>query len=377
MNQIMTLRRMKPSEFRDFTSIRAIYNALAPYKDRGIFETGDRRYHLEAAEQEAIVKNFGGLRQMAELISADDIGATVDILDRLIIAGFREFMNDPAEDLGQIFAPRPVDDFSFKTILYSDLENYSPKKDQEGYDAAFIDVADQDHDLDFWGKLVHTSFKAWKSNRGEILRTLPTMLGIAGKRTLQRIYAEQIGLDANRAQMYSLANGNLFDLPLTLANLETVLTNMKLLVDPMTGEPRGTRMYTLVVPAALETTAERIVKPVIDTLALNTIAGNWRNPGITKVISNPFLDRYTSTGWWLFAKPVGPQAPVVDAFLRGSDAPEIFIQTSDMQRISGNGVDIPGQQFRTDNVSWKGRLVRSTYWLTDLFWMTAFSNPTS
>jgi len=377
MNQIPQLSRMTSEDFKGFISLRAVFNALSKYKDKGIFETGDRRYRLEAAEQEEVVRALGRSKEMAELISADDIGATTDVLDRIIIAGFQEFLNEPEVDLGQIFVKRPVDDFVFKTILYSALENYSPRKDQEGYDAAFLDVDDVDHSLNFWGKLVHVSWKAWKSNRGEILRTLPNQLGIAGKRTLQRIYAEQIGSDANRALMYTLGNGNLFTLPLTLANLETVMAQMMLLTDPMTNEPRGTKMFTLVVPATLKPAADRIVKPILDSLALASIAGNWRPTGIDKVIGNPMLDRYTTTGWWLFARNIGQQGPVVDAFLRGSEAPEIFIQASDAQRISGGGTDVPGEQFRTDNISWKGRLCRSTYWLTDLSWMTAFSDPTS
>jgi len=152
---------------------------------------------------------------------------------------------------------------------------------------------------------------------------------------------------------------------------------MMLLTDPMTNEPRGTKMFTLVVPATLKPAADRIVKPILDSLALASIAGNWRPTGIDKVIGNPMLDRYTTTGWWLFARNIGQQGPVVDAFLRGSEAPEIFIKASDAQRISGGGTDVPGEQFRTDNISWKGRLCRSTYWLTDLSWMTAFSDPTS
>jgi len=377
MNQITHLNRMKSDDFKGFISLRAVFNALSKYKDKGIFETGDRRYRLEAAEQEEVIRALGRSKEMAELISADDIGATTDVLDRIIIAGFQEFMNEPDVDLGQLFVKRPVDDFVFETLLYSDLENYSPKRDGEGYDAAFIDVDGVKHELDFWGKLVDVGWKAWKSNRGEILRTLPNQLGIAGKRTLQRIYAGQIGTAANRALMYSLANGNLFTLPLTLANLETVMAQMALLTDPISGEPRATKMYTLVVPETMKTAAERIVKPILDSLALSSIAGNWRPTGISKVIGNPMLDRYTTTGWWLFARNIGQQGPVVDAFQRGSEAPEIFIKASDAQRISGGGTDVPGEQFRTDNISWKGRLCRSTYWLTDLAWMTSFSDPNS
>jgi hypothetical protein len=373
-SRIPVLELMDPSGFeKDFTSIRRVHRTLLPFKDRGAFEIGSKRYRLEAAEAAAIEKTVS--KEFAELISATDIGATADVLDRQIIAAYRDYFNEPSQDLTQFTVKRPTKDFRFETVVYSDIENYSRKKDHEGYDAAFIDVDDHLYDLLMWGKLIHVSWKAWRSNRGEILRTLPTRLGIAGKRTIMRALAEQMGLAANRALMYNAGNGNLFDLPLTPTNLETVINNMKLMVDPITNEPRGTIMMYLVVPQTLEFTAERIVNPILQTLAIQTIAGNTVNLKL-KLIANPMLDRYTTTGWWLFAQPIGDQGPLVEAYLEGNEAPEVFIKTSDAQRIAGGGPDELGD-FRTDNISWKGRITRLDYWNTDLYWMTSFSDPNS
>jgi hypothetical protein len=368
------LVKMSPSDFAKFTSLRGVYNALAPYKDKGAFELGDKRYKLEAAESAEIAKTYQS-QEFAELISATDIGATADVLDRATIAAFRDYFNQPSQDLTQLTVKRPVTDFRFETILWSDIENYSKRKDHDGYDAAFVDVSDQMNELELYGKLVHVDWKAWRSNRGEILRNLPTRLGIAGKRTIMRMLALEIWNGFANGTFFTAPNGNLFNLPLTSANVEAVVQSMKLMVDPMNNEPRGTIMMYLVVPQAMEFAAMRIVAPILQTLAIQTISGNVVNLQL-KLIANPMLDRYTTTGWWLFAQPIGDQGPLVEAFLEGNEAPEIFIQTSDAQRIAGNGPVEMGS-FRTDNISWKGRIARKPYWLPDLYWMAAFSNPNS
>lgn len=373
-SRIPVLDLMDPAGFEaGFTSLRRVCNNLAPFRDRGAFNAGAARYQLQAAEAAVIEKVMG--KEFAELISATDIGATSDVLDRQILAAFRDYFNQPSQDLTQLSVKRPVKDFRFETVVYSDIENFSRKKDHEGYDAAYIDVDDHFYELLMWGKLIHVSWKAWKSNRGEILRTLPTRLGIAGKRTIMRALADQMGLAANRAIMYNNTHGNLFELALTPTNLEYVINQMKLMVDPINNEPRGTIMVYLVVPQTLEFAAERIVNPILQSLAIQTIAGNVVDVKL-KLIANPMLDRYTTTGWWLFAQPVGDQGPLVEAFLEGGEAPEIFIKTSDAQRIAGGGGEEMGD-FRTDNISWKGRITRLPYWNTDLYWMTSFSDPNS
>jgi hypothetical protein len=368
----MNLNKMAQADFgKDFTSIRRIYNVLAPYKEKGIFE-GGQKHNLEAAESAAIVKALQFPQEFAELISATDIGATADVLDRAIIAAYRDYFNDPSRDLTQITVKRPVRDTLFSTITYSDIENFSKKKDHEGYDAAYIDVAKQLDELEMWGKLIHVDYKAWRSNRGEILRTLPTRLGVAGKRTTMRILAQAMyeGWNKGAGTFYTVANGNYFNLALTPTNLETVLNNMALMVDPMNNEPRGTVMVNLVVPLSMENTAKRIVNPILGTLAISTISGNVINYQL-KVIANPMLDRYTTTGWWLFAQNIGDQGPLVEAYLEGNEVPEIFVKTSDAQRIAGGGPEEMGD-FRTDNISWKGRITRKAYFIPDLYWMSSF-----
>jgi hypothetical protein len=364
---------MDAGEFKDFTSLRSVYNALAPHRDRGVFNRGGRLENLEASESAEIVRLHG--QEFAELISAADIGATADVLDRAIIAAYADYWNQPSQDLGQITVKRPVKDFRFQTINYSDIENFSKKKLHEGYDAGYIDVGSQLNDLEMWGKLIHVSWQAGGSNRGEILRTLPTRLGIAGKRTIMRALAQHMGLAATRDLMYNTTHGNRFNLALTAANLETVVNTMKLMVDPINNEPRGTIMMYLVVPQALEFTAERIVNPILESLAIQTIAGNVVNLKF-KIIANPMLDRYSSTGWYLFAQPIGDQGPLVEAYLEGNEAPEIFIQTSDAQRISGGGPEEMGN-FRTDNISWKGRITRLPHWNLEQYWMTCYSDQHS
>lgn len=314
---------------------------------------------------------------LAEAITVADLTPQADVLDRRVIAGFRDFMaSTPQYDLTRLLVEREVEDYrDFKDIIYSDIENYREKKAEEGYAATYIDVSEATHSMKVFGRLVHVTNRAWKNDREGILKNIPTLIGRAGKRTLMRQIAKSIGNAADRANLYSLANGNLFTLALTQANLETVLANLRLLQEPVSGEPRGTVMAYLVVPATLELVAERIVNPIRDTLAIQTIAGNIVQYKL-EVISSPMLDTYTTTGWWLFAKPQDQQGPLVDAFVRGSREPEVFLRASDAQRISG-GAGAEMGSFDTENITWKGRLVHNVHSLADFAWMTGFSDPTT
>lgn len=370
---LIEMERMQKSDFQGFGGTRQILRTMNRVASKES-PLANRAFVLDAAEAAKVGEVEG--KEFAELVSATDIGATADVLDRAIIAAYQDaLLDNPEADLSVLFAKRPVDDFIFRSIHYSDIQNFDKRKAQEGYRAAFLDVSASDKELEFYGKLVDVSWKAWRSNRGEILRTLPERLGKAGRRTQLRIMAEQIGLKANRDLIYTVGNGNLFTLGLTETNLETMLNAMKTQIDPMTGEPRGTVMTYLVVPQALEWTARRIIKPYIDTLAIASLAGNYQPKQLTLIV-NPMLDRYTTTGFWLFAKPSGSQGAFVDAFLNGQEAPEIFIRMSDAQRIAGGGPEELGS-FRTDNISWKGRFTRETYPELENYWMTAFSEPLS
>ncbi len=326
-----------------------------------------------AMTKEEVIAQRG--KEVAEVITHADIAPQSDVLDRQVIAGFRDyFTGKPQRDLSRIVARRPLKNpRDFKDIIYTELENFSEKRAQQGYRCTKIGVSQRTHSLKYYGRLVECDGEAWDQDDENILSNLPTLLGQAGRRTINRLIAEAIGLEANRNLIYTAPNGNLGSGALTSTNLENALISQAALLEETSGEPRGTVMATLVVPLELEYVAQRLVKPDMATLALASLASG-RVDYKLDYIASPYLSRYTTTGWWLFAEPEGNQAPVVDAYVNGEEEPEIFIRAADAEKIKG-GMD--PKSFFEEVLSWKGRMRRNIHVLPELFWMTYFSTGTA
>lgn len=320
-------------------------------------------------QEELMQKN----RALAEVITAADIGPQADVLDRRVIAAFRDYLTGkPQRDVSRIFAKHPLTDTrDFKDILYSEVGNYTEKKAQSGYDATYINVSQATYSMEYYGRLLNVAAQAWRQDRENILAKIPELLAQAGRRTLMRLAVNCIW--NNRNTTYTAARGNRFYHTLTQTNLETVLQAMALLTETVSGEPRGTVMAYLVVPVTLEQTARRLLKPIKDTLALASLAGNMVEYDLD-YIATPMLDTYTTSGWFLFAEPQGDQGPLADAFVRGREEPEILMKAADAQYLSG-GMD--EGSFDLETLSWKGRLMHNLHTVDDLYWMTAYSDPTS
>ena len=77
---------------------------------------------------------------------------------------------------------------------------------------------------------------------------------------------------------------------------------------------------------------------------------------------NPYIPIVASssngnTSWFLFANPNNGRPALEMAFLRGHEEPEIFMKTSNAQRIGGGMTDPMDGDFDTDSLQYKVRHV--------------------
>ena len=158
---------------------------------------------------------------------------------------------------------------------------------------------------------------------------------------------------------------NLGVLPLTIANLETTMELMQAQTDP-NGEPISVRAKHLVVGPALEFTARAILTSALKQWTEVGAGGGIPVPS-TNVIPQmglqlhidpyiPIIDTtHGTTSWYLFADPMDGAAVEV-GYLRGYEAPEVVMKSSDKVSVGGSGLASPfSGDFATDNIMYRVR----------------------
>jgi hypothetical protein len=155
--------------------------------------------------------------------------------------------------------------------------------------------------------------------------------------------------------------------PLTIANLETGLEALAAQTHPDTGEPMQVRAKFIEIGPALELTLAQILESTIKMWVYpeSDEGGPFPYPttnvvakyGLVPII-NPWLPIVNTTSgataWTLYADPkIMPAAEI--GFLRGREAPELFMKSSDSVRVGGGAVSPFDGDFASDNIMYKIR----------------------
>jgi hypothetical protein len=169
------------------------------------------------------------------------------------------------------------------------------------------------------------------------LTSTPMKLGDAAARTVNTVAWAQVTSNPTmrdaQALFLATAAGLRFRKNLTTgagAPSSTTLGALKALMRLMRGEntPEGTESADilnltpsyLVVPAALETTAEILINSAFDPSS--TGAGTFNPTRSLKLVVEPLLDAASSTAWYLFAEPTRVETVEV-TFLAGQETPQV------------------------------------------------------
>ncbi len=307
-----------------------------------------------------------------------------DVLDRQLLGEYREY-------------PVTYTDY----VRVSEVPDFRPAKRfaVDGAEGAFskvpqnteypmgkvVDSVDQLF-VEKYGKRLDIDWEAMVNDDLGGLRTFPNRLARGARRTEQRTVTG-LYVDANgpHASLYTsgFKNKVASNAVLSLAALQSAWTTLLAQTD-VDGEPIFVDAVTLVVPPALEITANNIVNALQiwitesgGTAAQKLEAKNWMSGRVT-VRVDPYIPIVASsangnTSWFLFANPSEGRAALELAFLRGNREPALFMKASDSRRVGG-GEDVVG--FDTDVAAYKARHVLGGTRLlnTGGFRMTVASN---
>lgn len=237
-----------------------------------------------------------------------------------------------------------------------------------------------------YGRRVPFSWESIINDDLDQLTDIPERLARAARRTEHRLVTQLfVGLSGPNTTMYhndydnivNTANGSLNgdNPPLTLTGLQSAINVMNRMVDE-TGEPILREYLTLVIPPALEVTANNILNAV--QIWDNAVIGG-ANPGTNgsgdrilqtrnwlagrlRVVVDPYIPRFASTAngntsWFIFANPNYSREAIRIGFLAGHESPEIWMKSPNAVRVGGGAVSPMSGDFDTDTVEYRIRHV--------------------
>lgn len=230
-----------------------------------------------------------------------------------------------------------------------------------------------------YGRSIGFSWEAMLMDDLDGLKDIPMRFGNASARTEEKA-ATNLFVDASgpHASFYTSGNKNIVNTtngasatnpPLSISALQDAMTVLSKQVDA-DGEPILIDSYVLVVPPALEVTAQNILHGT--ELWLNAAGGatnqqlhtlNWMRSKVQLAV-NPYIPVIASsangaTTWFLFADSGVGRPALVIGFLRGHETPELFMKTPNQSRIGGGAIATDGD-FETDTTLYKVRHVLGT-----------------
>ena len=219
------------------------------------------------------------------------------------------------------------------------------------------------------------SWEMWKNNEAiQELEDLPSALARAARETeavaaLSNLLAvdPKTGFASGvNTQFFKAANGNApTNLPLTIDNLDAVLTGMANKKSVRSGKVVASPPLVVVVPQALKTVADRI-KAARYIRRTETVGGVEQTTeydnylSSTTFVVDPTLDflnqgAKAATTWFVLPAPGSRQPASWVARLRGYEAPEIRVKADTGQRVGGGDISALEGSFEIDDIQYRGR----------------------
>ena len=319
-----------------------------------------------AAIVPAIEASYPGIFRMSESMTSSDFPLlTGDILDRMLLAKFRE---KPGAWRAFFRINNNLRDFRTVRRLAAD-----------GLEGGWESVPEA-AEIEY-GSLSETgyTYAPLKYARGAMLsfeqiinddlgafEDIPERLGRGGRRTVAR-FATSLYVDANgpHAAFYTGGNNNIVtgNPAFSVAGMGTALNQLMGRTDTE-GEPIEIEAVTLVYPPNLHVTVQNVINQL--TIDVNESGGtanqrvrvnNWLVNDITAVM-DPWIpltatNANGNTSWFLFADP-GEGRPALEiGFLSGFAEPVLYQKLANTRRVGGD-IDQMAGDFGTMSQEYKG-----------------------
>lgn len=302
-----------------------------------------------------------------------------DILDRQLLGRYRE-ITPVYRNFVRIETVR-----DFRTVsrfVVDGAEGRLPMVPEGNeYQEAVVSEARYQYRVFKYGQRVGLSFEQLVNDDLDAFRDIPDRLARAVRRT-ESHFATTLYTDANgpHALLYNAANGNIINQangaaannpPFSIPALQDAFTVLANLAVDSEGEPIDIQMVELVVPPQLRVTAMNALNAVqLEVTSApgardggagetKAIVANWLR-GAVRLNVEPYIPQVATnangaTSWFLFASPSENRPALAMGFLRGHEAPELFMKSSDSLRVGGGVVDPMQGDFATDSLQYKVR----------------------
>lgn len=220
-----------------------------------------------------------------------------------------------------------------------------------------------------YGRRYGLSFEMIVNDDLNAFASRPAQMAIGARRMEEKLVTQAF-VDASgpHASFYTSGNKNIVpsNPVLGVIGLQAAMTKLAAQVDS-DGEPIVIDMYTLVVPPALEITAQNMlnglqlrVKENGGSTNQELITLNWMQAKFQLKV-NPYIPIVASsangnTSWFLFANPSsGARPALAHGFLRGRRTPQMYMKDPDQILIGGGTSDVMEGNFDNDGIDYKIR----------------------
>lgn len=320
---------------------------------------------------EAFANQWGAETRLAEAFSTSDFRlAAFAELDRELLAQYEALPSvwDQYTDQTSVrdFRPKRLQSRWRNQIGLArvpELTEY-PADDQRGADEYAIFVAK-------YGRRFAISWEAWLNNEavGEI-EDLPGELARQARETEAINAVGNLLLINEKTQLASSVNTNFFKagnnnaptaLPLTRANLKIVLDGMAVKKDPHTGRVIARPDVRVVIPKALESTMNGIVRPIeVRTESGGVTTTESNEFGNLDFVVEPMLDSVNTHAkaagtWFVVPKPGSVRPALWVAKLKGHESPDLRVKADTGRSVSGGEISALEGSFEVDDIQYRGR----------------------
>lgn len=370
LETLETIQAAEASVHRLFTSESGRNISAAPRRR-------DPRYMASLAEAALLIQEgIGGNRHAAyrlqEAMTTSDFPVLfADILDRQLLADYQQVVPNWRQfaRAGTVRDFRQVKRFAVDggLGLLTDVAEKTEYPEDKLPDASPFTYA-----VTKKGKRFQLTWETLINDDLGVMTRLPRNLATSARNS-EEVFAVKLFVTSAgpNSTFFASGNGNLLtgNPTLSITALQAAFTALSAQKDS-DGNPIMVETAVLLVPPALEVVANNIINATQILAALGggpgtgtdqlTVA-NWLRNKVTVVV-NPWLPiidtTHGSTAWYLLQGPGGMGRPISEiGFLRGYDAPQLFMKDPDAVRIGGGAVSPMDGDFDTDSVQYKVRHV--------------------
>lgn len=349
-------------------SIRTGDGDRDPGGGRQVRRAGDRNPQAFSEALNLVENVLTGNRyaalQFSEAMSTSDFPLLFgDILDRSLVGAYEEYPSD----IMQIVDERRLRDFRQASRHAVDgAEGQLPKVGERAeYSEAALSEARDTTTVEKYGRRLSFSWEQMVNDDLDAFRDAPVRHGRAARRSEAKfVTGLYVGTAGPSGTVYT--GDRAITAALTDADdVEAALTVLANQVDE-DGEPITFSGSYLVVPPALETRARRILETVEYREGGNAdgpvsiIRGNALRANLNLIV-DPYIpveaDTNGATSWFVFGSPMDSRPALEFDRLIGHENPEIWVRTSDAQRVGGGTVGPDSGSFDTDSIDYRVRHV--------------------